>query len=77
MKTPNRQSGVVLFIALIVLVALSLAGLATMRSVDTAALVAGGDAQGCGQMALAGTAVADEDHVLGAGDVLARSARAG
>jgi Tfp pilus assembly protein PilX len=35
-----RQSGVVLFIALIVLVALSLAGLATMRSVDTAALVA-------------------------------------
>lgn len=30
-----------LFIALIVLVALSLAGLATMRSVDTAALVAG------------------------------------
>ena len=40
MKTLNRQSGVVLFIALIVLVALSLAGLATMRSVDTAALVA-------------------------------------
>ena len=40
MSTPNRQSGVVLFIALIVLVALSLAGLATMRSVDTAALVA-------------------------------------
>src|SRR5690349_18537599 len=40
MRTRNRQSGVVLFIALIVLVALSLAGLATMRSVDTAALVA-------------------------------------
>ena len=40
MSPGNRQSGVVLFIALIVLVALSLAGLATMRSVDTAALVA-------------------------------------
>ena len=40
MSPRNRQSGVVLFIALIVLVALSLAGLATMRSVDTAALVA-------------------------------------
>src|SRR4051812_49591136 len=40
MNLRNRQSGVVLFIALIVLVALSLAGLATMRSVDTAALVA-------------------------------------
>jgi len=40
MNPRNRQSGVVLFIALIVVVALSLAGLATMRSVDTAALVA-------------------------------------
>jgi type IV pilus assembly protein PilX len=40
MNLRNRQNGVVLFIALIVLVALSLAGLATMRSVDTAALVA-------------------------------------
>lgn len=35
------QHGVTLIIALIVLVALSLAGIATMRSVDTSALVAG------------------------------------
>jgi type IV pilus assembly protein PilX len=36
-----RQQGVVLFIALIVLVAMTLAGLAIMRSVDTGNLVAG------------------------------------
>jgi Tfp pilus assembly protein PilX len=35
------QRGVVLFIALIVLVAMSLAGIAIMRSVDTGSLVAG------------------------------------
>src|ERR1700741_3462334 len=37
----RRQQGVVLFISLIVLVAMSLAGIALMRSVDTATLVAG------------------------------------
>jgi Tfp pilus assembly protein PilX len=37
----NRQRGTVLFIALIVLVAMSLAGIAIMRSVDTATLIAG------------------------------------
>lgn len=36
-----RQEGVVLFISLIVLVAMSLAGIALMRSVDTATLVTG------------------------------------
>jgi len=39
--TRNRQSGAVLFIALIVLVAMTLAGIAIMRSVDTATLIAG------------------------------------
>jgi type IV pilus assembly protein PilX len=38
---PHGQQGVVLFIALIVLVAMSLAGIALMRSVDTATLVSG------------------------------------
>jgi type IV pilus assembly protein PilX len=37
----KQQRGVVLFIALIVLVAMSLAGIALMRSVDTNVLVAG------------------------------------
>jgi type IV pilus assembly protein PilX len=39
--TPRKQQGVILFIALIVLVAMSLAGIALMRSVDTNVLVAG------------------------------------
>ncbi len=38
---PRRQRGVVLFIALIVLVAMSLAGIALIRGVDTANLIAG------------------------------------
>lgn len=38
---PSRQRGAVLFIALIVLVAMSLAGIAIMRSVDTTTLIAG------------------------------------
>lgn len=38
---PNRQQGVVLLVALIVLVALTLAGVALIRSVDTANLIAG------------------------------------
>jgi type IV pilus assembly protein PilX len=37
----QRQQGVILFIALIVLVAMSLAGIALMRSVDTNVLIAG------------------------------------
>jgi Tfp pilus assembly protein PilX len=37
----SQQSGVVLFIALIVLVAMSLAGVALVRSTDTSVLVAG------------------------------------
>lgn len=38
---PRRQRGTMLIIALIVLVAMTLAGIATMRSVDTATLLAG------------------------------------
>lgn len=38
---PRRQRGVMLLIALIVMVAMTLAGIAMMRSVDTAAVVAG------------------------------------
>ncbi len=40
-QAPGRQHGVVLFIALIVLVAMTLAGIALMRSVDTTNQVAG------------------------------------
>ena len=38
---PRRQHGVVLFIALIVLVAMTMAGVAIMRSVDTSNLISG------------------------------------
>ena len=41
MAAPSRARGAVLFIALIVLVAMTLAGIAIMRSVDTATLIAG------------------------------------
>ena len=40
-RSPARQQGVVLFIALIVLVAMSLAGVAMVRSVDTSLGIAG------------------------------------
>lgn len=40
-RLPGRQRGVVLFIALIVLVAMTLAGVAMVRSVDTGNIVAG------------------------------------
>jgi type IV pilus assembly protein PilX len=40
-KSRTRQSGVVLFVALIVLVAMTLAALALMRSVDSANIIAG------------------------------------
>ncbi len=39
--SPRKQRGVVLFIALIVLVAMSLAGIGMVRSVDTGNLIAG------------------------------------
>jgi len=42
--SPQKQRGVVLFIALIVMVAMSLAAIAMFRSVDTANLVAGNQA---------------------------------
>ena len=38
---PRKQRGTMLIIALIVLVAMTLAGIATMRSVDTATVMAG------------------------------------
>jgi type IV pilus assembly protein PilX len=40
-RRPARQRGVMLIIALIVLVAMTMAGIAMMRSVDTATIVAG------------------------------------
>ena len=40
-QTPSRQRGTMLIISLIVLVAMTLAGLAAMRSVDTATVMAG------------------------------------
>jgi type IV pilus assembly protein PilX len=40
-RTPRRQQGIVLIIALTVLVAMSLAGVALMRSVDNTVVVAG------------------------------------
>lgn len=40
-STPKRQGGVVLFIALIVLVAMTLAAIALVRSTDTGNLIAG------------------------------------
>lgn len=40
-KLPPRQRGVVLLVALIILVALTLAGVALIRSVDTANIIAG------------------------------------
>ena len=40
-RYPLRQRGVVLFIALIVLVAMTMAGIAIMRSVDTGNLISG------------------------------------
>jgi len=40
-RAPRRQQGVMLLIALIVLVALTMAGIAMMRSVDTSTVVAG------------------------------------
>jgi Tfp pilus assembly protein PilX len=40
-RAPRRERGVILFISLIVLVAMSLAGIALMRSVDTNVMIAG------------------------------------
>lgn len=41
MNNPRRQQGVVLLIALIILVAMTLAGIGMMRSVDTGSVIAG------------------------------------
>jgi type IV pilus assembly protein PilX len=41
MTSPRRQQGVVLLIALIILVAMTLAGIGMMRSVDTGSVIAG------------------------------------
>ena len=41
LKMKNRQHGVVLFIALIILVAMTLAGIALVRSVDTNNIISG------------------------------------
>ena len=41
LPAPRSQRGTMLIIALIVLVAMTLAGIATMRSVDTATVMAG------------------------------------
>lgn len=41
MTTTRKQKGVVLFIALIVLIAMSLAGVALWRSIGTGVLIAG------------------------------------
>jgi Tfp pilus assembly protein PilX len=54
---PRRQEGLILFIALIVLVAMSLAGIALMRSVDTNVLIAGNLAFRQGTTALADVGV--------------------
>lgn len=40
-SSPHKQRGVVLFIALIILVAMTLAGIGMMRSVDTGSMIAG------------------------------------
>ena len=55
----SRQRGVVLFIALIVLVAMSLAGIAIMRSVDTGNLIAGNVAFQQGTLASADRGIDD------------------
>ena len=60
-RPPGRsgQRGVVLFIALIVLVAMSLAGIAIMRSVDTGNLIAGNVAFKQGTLSAADRGVDD------------------
>ena len=39
--TPNKQNGIVLIVALIILVAMTLGGLALMRSMETSSMIAG------------------------------------
>lgn len=58
--TPRTQNGLALLVALLVLVAMSLAGIALIRSVDTASLIAGNIAfrQGATLAADAGVEVA-------------------
>ncbi len=60
------QRGVILFIALIVLVAMSLAGIALMRSVDTNVMIAGNLAFRQGATLAADRAFEDPDQTKGA-----------
>jgi hypothetical protein len=65
--SPHRaQRGVILFIALIVLVAMSLAGIALMRSVDTNVMIAGNLAFRQGATLAADRAFEDLDPTKGA-----------
>jgi type IV pilus assembly protein PilX len=61
---PREQRGVVLFIALIVMVALSLAGIALIRSTDTAGIVAGNLAFKQASMAAVDRSVETAVHAL-------------
>jgi type IV pilus assembly protein PilX len=62
----RAQRGVILFIALIVLVAMSLAGIALMRSVDTNVMIAGNLAFRQGATLAADRAFEDPDPAKGA-----------
>lgn len=62
----KREQGVVLFIALIVLVAMSLAGIALMRSVDTNVLIAGNLAFRQNATMAADSAIEDARQLLAA-----------
>ncbi len=65
---PHRQQGIVLFVALIVMVALSLAGLALIRSIDTTASVTGNIAFRQAALVQANWAVEDAVAHLYVGD---------
>ena len=76
--TRRGQRGVILFIALIVLVAMSLAGIALMRSVDTNVLIAGNLAFRQATTALGDSGVeAARAWMQGNGDKLATNQPAG
>lgn len=62
----RAQQGVILFVALIVLVAMSLAGIALMRSVDTNVLIAGNLAFRQGATLAGDRAIEDPDPAKGA-----------
>ncbi|MGE0876246.1 MAG: hypothetical protein AB7O31_16415 [Burkholderiales bacterium] len=60
-RNPRRQGGMVLFVSLVVLVAMSLAGVAIMRSVDTGNVISGN--------------LAFKSSILGAADLGVENAR--